>query len=456
MPTSKKAALASALCSATGLREQLSGTAYVPQDPGYAAARRGAGTTPVGDDRRPAVVVLPESTDDIARTLEFALTSGLEVSVRSGGHDVLGASSPSSGVLLDLSMLSAVRVDPATGIARAGAGARSGALVSAAASSGRAPVLGMNPGVGLGGITLGGGIGWLCGSHGATVDTVLAVDVVTAHGRFVRADAEHEPELFWALRGGGGNFGVVTGFTFALPALDPIVAGMVVYRTEPGPFLRFLDELLADSPDELDVAAAIWASPEPAAFLRMCWSGDAAGADTMVRRIRGFSPPVFDDVRTQTYAEFINQTPNRHFDTMFWRGGELAALGDAVTDTLTDLVDRRMPQDCTIYLLHYMHGALCRVPDGSTPLTRTPGHLLYSAIASWAGPHPVHGATDWVHRAAAAIEPVSNPATYVNYLSRDDDEAVRVAFGPHYDRLRAVKRAYDPDNVFRNNRNIRP
>jgi len=165
---------------------------------------------------------------------------------------------------------------------------------------------------------------------------------------------------------------------------------------------------------------------------------------------------VSDTIRTQTYAEFLNDTPNTRFDSMFWRGGELAALDEAIVGTVTELVDQRTPQDCAIYLLHYMHGALCRAPEDSTPLIRRDGHLLYSAIASWAGPDPVPGAMGWVLRAADAIEPVSSRETYINYLSSDDERAIQAAFGPHYDRLRAVKRAYDPDNMFRNNRNIRP
>ncbi len=438
--------------SVASLRRHLRGSAFLPAEPPYGQARRGAcGTTPV-DDRHPAVVVLPETPEDVARALDFARARDLEISVRSGGHDALGASTTSHGVLIDLTRMSAVHVDAVTGIATAGAGARSGALGRHAAAHGRAAVLGMNPNVGLGGVTLGGGIGWLCGTQGATVDNLLAVDLVTADGRLVRADSQENPELFWGLRGGGGNFGVATAFTYRLPSVEHVVAGMVGYEVEPASFLRFVREFLADSPDALDIAAGLTVDPTPRGFIRVCWSGDPAEGERVLRPLTTFAPMLLDTVDRQTYARFAGTSPSP--DNMLWRGGELDGLTDAVIDEIAGIAGSAVPAGCSVWLLHYMHGALCRVPFAQTPLIRQEGHILYNVVASWADSTDARAARQWVLTTAASLEAVESGRTYVNYLSRSDELSVRDTFGDHYARLQALKRATDPENVFRNNRNI--
>jgi FAD/FMN-containing dehydrogenase len=436
------------------LRGKLRGRLYTPADSFYNLARRGLGTTPV-DDRFPALVVLPEGPDDIARTLDFARAQHLEISVRSGGHDVFGASTTATGVVIDLSRMNAVSFDPATGIARAGAGARSGELIVVGAAHGRAPVLGMHPHIGLGGVTLGGGIGWLCGAYGAAVDHLFAVDVVTADGRMVRANAQENADLFWALRGGGGNFGVVTAFTYQMQPVTQVLAGAVSYKADPSKFLRFLREFLAGSPDALDIGTAISMESSPTASTMVCWSGDPAEGEKVLRPLRTFAPAMVDTIKLQNYVNFANNFPDNGLDKLFWRGGEVDGLNDSVIDAIAGIIDRKELKNCSIGVLHYMHGALCRAPAGSTPFIREQGHILYNMAAFWGGEVHPQEKMEWVRATAETLKAVNSKQTYLNYLSYEGEQPVRNTFGPHYARLQEVKRKYDPDNVFHNNRNIR-
>ncbi|QEH78683.1 FAD-binding oxidoreductase [Sphingomonas sp. C8-2] len=434
------------------LRARLRGRLLVPADAGYAAARRGEGTTPVGD-RSPMLIVQPEGPDDVARTLDFVRTQGVDVAVRCGGHDLLGVSTPARGVLIDLSRMNDVVLDPVAGVARVGGGARAGALTAAGAPHGLAPALGMNPNVGVGGLTLGGGMGWLAGTHGATVDNLLAVDVVTADGRSLKASADENEDLFWALRGGGGNFGVATAFTYRMRPVPQVLAGDIGYRTDPARFLRFLRDFLATSPDELELGVLFSLGSNPFAITRLCWSGDAAAGAAALRPLRTFASPMLDTVRPQSYAGFANGAA--HFDNMFLRGGEFAGLGDEVIDALAAIIERGGPKDCLVGVLHYMHGALCRVPADATPFIRTPGHILYNIVAPWQGAGLQRDRMDWALAASEALRGVNSKGIYINYLSYEGEAHVRDSFGPHHARLRAIKRRYDPENLFHHNRNIR-
>lgn len=452
MASDRMMAKASQLQPLDQLRDRLRGVIYTQNDAGYQEARRGQGTTPV-EGRFPAVVVQPESPDDISRSLDFAAIQGLEISVRSGGHDLLGASTTATGMLIDLSRMNAVSVDPETGVARVGAGTRAGSLTAAAAAHGRAPMLGMNPNVGVGGLTLGGGMGWLSGKYGATVDNLLAVDLVTADGRAIRADANENPDLFWALRGGGGNFGVATAFTYRTHPVSHMLAGNVGYKVDPRKFLAFLRDFLADSPDELDLGVLFTLGSGPTAIVRLCWSGDIEEGERALRPLRRYAPVVLDTIKPQTYLSFAEDVP--HHDNMFLRGGEFDGLTDEVIDAFAGVIDKGGPKDCLVGVLHYLHGALCRVPTDATPFIREPGHILYNVVAPWSGTARQTDKVDWALAASEALRHVNSRKIYINYLSYEGRSYVRDAFGPHYDRLLAVKRKYDPDNIFHNNRTIK-
>ena len=436
------------------LRGKLTGKLFTPADVGYLAARRGLGPTPV-DDRFPALVVLPEGPDDIARALDFAQTHGLEVSVRSGGHDILGASTAVSGVVIDLVRMSEVRVDPAKRIARAGAGGRATMLNTAAGVHGLAPVLGTVGNVGLGGLTLGGGIGWLSGSHGATVDNLLGVELVTADGRFLRATARENRDLFWALRGGGGNFGVATTFTYRLQPVTQVLAGVLSFKADVASFLRFMRDFLEAAPDALDLVMLIPVHARQTVILKLCWSGSLEAGERVLASLKSFSAPVVDTVKVQSYATFFNSVPPAPVENQVWRGGEFDGLNDQVIAAISGLVDRGAPEACMIGIMHHMHGALCRAPAGSTPFIRRPGHILYNLATSWNGPARPQEKIAWVKAAGEYLSTVNSAQTYVNYLSSAGSQPVRDAYGPHFEQLIAIKRRYDPHNLFRNNRNIK-
>lgn len=432
------------------LRNSLHGHVHMADDVDYPIARRGLGMTPV-TGKSPALVVEPHGCDDVAEAVRFAREHGLDLSVRAGGHDVLGASTTPDGMLLDLHRLNGINLDPASGLVQVGAGVRAGQLTAAGEPHGLVPMVGMNSDVGVGGLTLGGGMGWLAGRFGATVDHLLAVDLVTADGQAVRADAEQNADLFWALRGGGGNFGVVTSFTYRMQEVGPVLAGDLGYRTDPAEMLRFIRSFLEVSPDELEIGVLFTLDPEPVAVVRLCWSGDPEAGQEALRPLRAYAPTVLDTVEVQSYAGFANG--GARFDSMACRGGEFDGLNDRAIDALTAVINRGGPKGCLVGILHFVHGALCR-PEIDTPFIRTPGNILYNIIASWQGTEDDPERVAWADAASEALRPVNSERIYVNYLSYPEQRYVEGSFGRHYERLRAVKRHYDPTNVFHNNRNI--
>ena len=437
--------------SVASLRSKLRGQLFAPADNAYDQARRGLGTTPV-EDRFPAVVVQPDNPDDIARTLDFARAHHLDISIRSGGHDLLGASTTATGVLIDLCRMNDVSLDATTGIVRVGAGTRAGELTSVGAAHDLAPMLGMNPNVGVGGLTLGGGMGWLSGSHGATVDSLLAIELVTAHGRVIRADAQENTDLYWALRGGGGNFGIATTFTYKMQPVSRVLAGDIGYKADPSKLLRFLNEFLADSPDELDLGVLFSLGASPAAIIRLCWSGNPQDGEKALRPLRAFAPAIIDNIKLQNYVGFANGSP--HFDNMFLRGGEFDGLNDKVIEEFAGIIEKGGPKDCLVGVLHYIHGALCRAPADSTPFIREQGHILYNIVAPWQGAARAQDKVDWALSTADALKAVNSKHIYVNYLSYEGGGYVQDSFGRYYSRLQAIKRKHDPENIFHNNRNI--
>lgn len=433
------------------LRRAIEGRVYAPRDAGYGRTLRGRGTTPTAG-RRPAVIVQAQSATDVASAIGFARGHALELSVRCGGHDMLGASTSTTGVLLDLSPMDRVEFDSAARVCHAGGGVRSGALFAAGRFHGLAPVLGMSPDVGLGGLVLGGGIGWLAGSHGAAVDHLLSAEVVTADGRIVEADSENHPDLFWALCG-GGNFGVATRLTLRLQPVREVLAGSMRVAADPGRVLPFLRAFLGESDDALDMETSFTLAPNPTATFRLCWSGDVAEGERKVAALRHVAPVLADDVAVRPFADFVADYP--HAETLFLRGGELAGLDDLAIEAIAQIVARGGPAGCTVGVLHYMHGAICR-PPAETPFVRPEGHILYNVVAPSEFAEAEPEGIAWAEATWRMLTLVSSARTYPNYLCDDSRKAVERSYGPHIDRLRAIKRRYDPDNVFSGNRNIEP
>ncbi len=439
------------------LRAQLRGEALVAGAPAYEAARR---LVNARFDRRPAVIVRPSDAHDVARAVVFAREHGLEIAVRSGGHSVPGHSAVEGGMLIDISAMKRIAVDQSARVARVQPGVTNGELVLALEAYGLATTTGTCASVGMGGSTLGGGIGWLMGRFGATVDNVLAFEVVTADGAVVTASADEHPDLFWALRGGGGNFGVVTAIEYRLHPLGTVLGGMLLFHLAAAPLaLRMYRELTTGAPDKLVAHAVLATVPEfgPAMIVQAVYSGEDLGAgERLLAPMRAFGPPAADLIAPRSYGEaYMMLTPPlppgaAWFDTAY----TLERPSDAALDELASIALDR-PTPLTQIVIHQFHGAAARVAPDATALALRKEHYAVANIGMWMGGGG-EAETTWAWHASARMAPYASRGVYVNFLGDEGEQAVRDSYQANYARLAAIKAAYDPDNIFRRNQNIRP
>ncbi len=450
-------------------RRAFGGQVFAASDASYDRARSPASVNPVSD-KRPYLIARCTSPKDVVLAIAFARSQGLEIAVRAGGHDVLGASVCEGGIVIDVSGMKSIDIDAQRATARVAAGVRTGELHAATAAHGLAPVLGCNPAVGVAGLTLGGGLGWFLGRFGAACDNLLAADMVTADGRQRHVSAGEHADLFWGLRGGGGNFGIVTAFEYQLHPINDVLGGVAAWRTDIGAFLRFYRAFMRSAPDELTAEVSVVMLDAPVVLATVCWSGDRIEGERVLRPLRDFGPPLADAIAMVPFAHLTdrpspafsarvfgppsaNQNGGRVYD--YWRGGSLNELTDpAIEQIVTRL--QSATRGMSVGLGHYMHGQICRIAADATPLPRVAGQLTYFFDANWRDPARAEAAMAWVNDACAAMGRLSSAGTYVNYLSDDSDVAVRDAYQSNYARLVSLKRKYDPTNQFHLNRNIRP
>jgi FAD/FMN-containing dehydrogenase len=449
----------------TGFR----GSLFRPGDDGYDDARRiwnGA------IDRRPALIARCADEADVVSALAFARESGLPLAVRSGGHGVAGYAIAHSGVVIDLSALKGIAVDPSARTARAQAGVLLGELDAATQRRGLAAPAGIVTHTGLAGLTLGGGIGWLMRRHGATVDNLLSARVVTADGEVVTASERDEPDLFWALRGGGGNFGIVTEFELRLHEVGPaILGGPVYYALEEGAsVLRAYRDAVAEAPDALTTILNLRRIP-PLPFLpeelhgrhaitvSACWCGDLDEGERVVRPLRALGTPLADLLVPRPFVEL-----QRLFDAAvphgwhyYWRSLETPPFSGDAIDALVEQT-ARITSPLSYTIVFQLGGALARVPGDATAYPQRDAAFNVNVNAAWLGGDERAGEhVRWARNAYDALAPHSNGRVYVNFLADEDGDRVRAAYGPaKYERLAALKRRYDPANVFRLNQNITP
>jgi FAD/FMN-containing dehydrogenase len=439
-----------------------------PQDAGYDESRRlwnGA------IDKRPALIARCTGAADVRAGIEYARASGLPLAVRGGGHGVAGTASCDGGLVVDLSPMKDVRVDPGSRSAWVQAGLLWGELDQATQRFGLATTGGIVTHTGVAGLTLGGGIGWLMRKHGLTCDNLLAVELVTADGRRLRVDGREHPELLWGVRGGGGNFGVVTAFQFRLHQVGPqVLAGPVLYPAEQaGQVLRGYRDWAADTPDEVNTVVNLRLAPPlpiiperlhgvPVVTVVCCYAGaDLATGERLLAPVRRLATPLLDLVTVKPYAAhqatFDATVP--HGLHYYWRSHYLEQLGDEAIDTLVDHAwSHRSPRSYTI--MFQLGGAMGRVADEATAFSgRGAGYALnINAVAVDGNSYPEQAA--WARRMWEAMRPHGN-GVYVNFLDREGSDRVRAAYGQaKYRRLAALKRAWDPDNLFRLNQNITP
>jgi FAD/FMN-containing dehydrogenase len=446
------------------LRSTMTGEVVLPADGDYNEARSTFNGT---IDRRPAAIARPSSTEDVAAAVRWAREAGLPIAVRGGGHSVAGHATADDALVIDLRLNRDVVVDPDRRRAMVGGGALWLDVDRATTAHGLAMPGGTFGDTGVGGLALGGGLGFLMGTGGLTCDTLVRAEVVTADGSVVIAGEDGDPELLWALRGGGGNFGVVTRFEFALQPVGPLYAGHLVVPIESaGPAMEAMAELARDAPAELALFAGgpdhvdeADSSGSSVLFsITVVYQGTPEAAETVIRPLRAL-PVVKDDLTTTSYLDvqaFAGQLPFglRHY----WKGHFIRALDAATIDAIVGAMDR-VPGGESFVLIEAITGAARREPPGGAAFGQRDAHWNVSGIAVWEDPAEDAEQIAWSRELADALRPGSlTGAGYANYAPVDETpERVRAAYGPErFDRLVAVKRRYDPDNVFRFNLNIPP
>ena len=435
-------------------REVLRGSLVRPGDPDYDEARKVFNGM---IDRRPALIARCADAADVAAAIQVARGNGLVVSVRSGGHGVAGHAVVDDGLVIDLSPMKAVEVDAQRRIARAGAGLRLGELIVATERHGLVTPTGTVSDTGVGGLTTGGGYGYLSGRYGMAVDNVVGAEVVTADGRIVRASADQHPDLFWAIRGGSGNFGVVTTFELVLHPVPQVLGGMLIYPfPTAGEVLRFYREIAATAPDELTVYAALVTGPDgrQAVAVMACYSGDIAEGERVLAPIRAFASPVADLIRPMPYSTMntLIDAANPSGLLNYWKWNGLRELSEEAIDTVVDFV-ARVPSPRTVVLIDQLHGAARRVSPTATAFAHRDAPHGLVVLSMWSDPEETERNIAWTRELAAATEPYSTGGAHVNGVV---EEQARAVYGVNYDRLVEVKNAYDPTNVFRHNQNIKP
>jgi FAD/FMN-containing dehydrogenase len=439
------------------LRRRAGGEVIGPRDASYDQARAIFNGM---IDNRPAVILRCRDADDVKIGIDVARTHGLPISIRGGGHNVAGHAVGEGALVIDMSARRAVVVDPERRTARAEAGATWADFDRATQEEhGLATTGGLVSSTGIAGFTLGGGFGWLVRKHGLAADNLVAAEVVTADGRTLRADADHNGDLYWALRGGGGNFGVVTSFEYRLHPLGQIFGGAVFHPLDRAPeVLRFFREFIAEVPDELATMAGIVTSPDghPVIALAACYAGDLAEGEKALAPLRAFGPPAADMFGPLPYtamqAMFDPQVPQGHHN--YWKSDFLDALDDRAIEVLSSFGATRPSPETQIHL-HHLGGALSRVAVSETPFAHRDARLIYNIVGLWPPTDDDARAIAWVRDFWAQMQPFGRGA-YINFMGRDDAARIASAYGPNYEHLVRVKDTYDPENRFRLNQNIRP
>jgi FAD/FMN-containing dehydrogenase len=447
--------------AAANLATTFSGRLLQPGDTGYDEARRVHNGL---IDKRPALIAQCRGMADIADAVRLGRELGLEVAVRGGGHNPAGRSTTDGGLMIDLSLMRSVHVDAARCTARAEGGVVWREFNRETQAHGLATTGGVVGSTGVAGLTLGGGLGWLMAKYGMTLDNVLGVDLVLADGTFVRASADDHQDLFWAVRGGGGNYGVAGSFEFRLHEVGPtLIGGIVAWPFEKArDVLRFYRDFTASVPDELMVVAALLTAPDGATKLvaiAAAHCGPAGEADAAVAPIKAFGSPVMDVLGPMPYVA-LNGMLDGAFPRgalNYWKSHFIDRLTDGAIDTLIGRFSS-CPSPMAQILLEHFHGAATRVSSADTAYALRSEGYNSLVLAEWTDPAQTEACVRWARDSYAALQPHTGERRYLNYLDDDDstDAALAAVYGSNLPRLRQIKRKYDPDNFFHMNLNIPP
>jgi FAD/FMN-containing dehydrogenase len=411
-------------------------------------------------DRRPLAVIQCADAFDVVRCIEFARQYDLPLTVRGGGHNVTGNAVRDNALMLDLSGMKAIHIHPDTATVRADPGLTLGEFDRATQKFGLATTLGVVSTTGIAGLTLGGGLGWLNGRYGLACDNVISADVATADGRLLRASEQENQDLFWGIRGGGGNFGVVTAFDYRLHPVDRVLAGGLSYPLSMAPrVLRFYDDFVETAPDQLATAVSLARAPDGqlTVTIGVCYCGRVDEGERVLRPLRTFQPAVDDSIQLMRYV-MLQSSRDEGFPFArlhYWKSGWLRHLSDGAIQTLMEFVPQ-MPSSVGAVGLQRMSGVACRVPPSATAFAHRFAQYDFLILSQWFEAADSARNVQWTEALFEAMQPHLEKSVYVNNLGDEGTERVRAAYGENYSRLVALKRSYDPDNMFRANQNIDP
>ena len=453
--------------AAADLAPDFGGRLVVPGDAGYDAARAVWNAT---IDRRPAVIARCHGVADVVRALDVARTYDLPIAVRGGGHNVAGNAVCDDGIVIDLSAMKGIHVDPAARTARAQPGVTLGELDRETEVFGLATPTGLVSQTGIAGLTLGGGLGWLARLHGPTCDNLISAQVVLAGGDVVTAGEGEHADLLWGLRGGGGNFGIVTSFQYRLHPLGPVLAGPVFHRGEDAAdVMRFYREFVADAPDELTVMASFFVAPDapflPAeargrlvVVLAVCYAGDPEHGERVLRPLRAFGRPLADLVAPMPFtalqrASDAGYPPGQR---NYWKSSYIDAISDEAIETAIEGA-RRMTSPLSSFYFEPLGGAIARGGARESAFGHRDAAFDFAILTVWRDPAESAEHIAWTRELWEAMQPFAGNRVYVNNLGEEGAERVRAAYAPAiYERLVGLKDRYDPANTFRLNQNIVP
>ncbi len=441
-------------------RAGFSGQIVTPADPQYDEARRVHNGL---IDKRPALIARCVSPGDVASAITFGRELDLELSVRGGGHNPAGKAVTDGGLMIDLALMKETQVDAEARRITAGGGVTWNALNQAAHLHGLATTGGIVSTTGVAGLTLGGGVGWIMGKYAMAVDNLVSAEIVLASGEALPVSEQSEPDLFWAIRGGGGNFGVVTSFDYRAYPLETVLGGVVVHPLSAArDVFAFYRDFTASAPDELVAYAVLGHAPDASGAkicrLGVCHAGEDDGqAERDVRPLREFGSPTLDRIQRMPYPIM-----NTLLDDLFprgtlnyWKSAFFAELTDDVVGKMTEAFEKA-PTTMSFLVVEPYHGAVTRIDPTATAFPhRQPGYNCI-IISQWTEPSQTDEGIRWARETFELLRPHMADRAYVNYLDQDDAGRVRAAYGPNYARLVELKRRYDPENVFRLNQNIAP
>jgi FAD/FMN-containing dehydrogenase len=449
------------------LRHAVKGAVLLPGKPGYDEARQ---VWNAMIDRRPALIVQCADADDVAPAIGFARENGLEISIRGAGHNIAGNAVCDNGLVVDFSPMRGVRVEADRRRAFVEPGATLRDFDAAAQMHGLATPVGINSTTGIAGLTLGGGFGWLTRQYGMTIDNLVSAEVVTADGNRLTADESRNPDLFWAIRGGGGNFGVVTRFEFKLHPVGPeILGGLIVFPfTQAKLVLARYREFTGSAPLEVNVWFILRKAPplpflppevhgREVAILAVFYSGQDGGGETLIRDLRSFGGPVGEHIGAQPYVQW-----QQAFDPLlttgarnYWKSHNFTELSDGALDTTLEYASRLPSPHCEIFV-GLIGGTANTVPPDATAYRHRDARFVMNVHGRWDNAEDDARCIGWAREFFRASSRYASPGAYVNFMTEEEGDRVAAAYGANYERLRQVKKKYDPANVFHLNQNIKP